>query len=237
VTEGIRHHLLEQGMSDESLSLIPNGARIDLFTPGPIDRDLRRKLEIKENAFIVVYTGLHGLIHGMETILKAAKLLLSQSVDEQNLQFLLVGDGVIKSKLIAEARKMSLTNIRFLKAQPEASLPRFIRSANVGLATTARLPLTKGSLPVKMFSYMACARPVVLAADGEARELIESAKCGLCVAPEDGEALAEAIMKLAESPALCNQLGANGRRFVEIYYSREKQSKELERVLRKIIDI
>ena len=231
VTEGIRRHLLGRGMASGRLQLIPNGARTDLFVPGPIDQNQRKQLSIAEDAFVVVYTGLHGLIHGMEIILQAAKVLLTRNIDERIVQFLLVGDGVAKSKLKVDAKKMSLTNIRFLKAQPEVDLPPFIRLANVGLATTAKLPLTKGSLPVKMFSYMACARPVLLAVDGEARELVEAAKVGLYIAPEDETALAETIIELMHNPDLCDTLGENGRRFVESHYSRESQSRELARLL------
>ena len=72
VTDGIRRHLLGRGMANGRLQLIPNGARTDLFTPGPIVQDLRKQLKISENTFVVVYTGLHGLIHGMEIILQAA---------------------------------------------------------------------------------------------------------------------------------------------------------------------
>ena len=231
VTEGIRRHLLGRGMASGRLQLIPNGARTDLFVPGPIDQNQRKQLSIAEDAFVVVYTGLHGLIHGMEIILQAAKFLQARGMDERIVQFLLVGDGVAKQKLMVDARKMSLTNIRFLEAQPEVDLPPFIRLANVGLATTAKLPLTKGSLPVKMFSYMACARPVLLAVDGEARELVEAAKVGLYIAPEDGTALAETIIELMHNPDQCDTLGENGRRFVESHYSRESQSRELARLL------
>lgn len=235
VTEGIRYHLREREMPDSHLAVIPNGARTDLFTPGPIDQDLRRQLGINENTFVVVYTGLHGLIHGMGIILKAAKSLLERGIDEQTVQFLLVGDGVAKQKLMVDAKKMSLTNIRFLEALPEVDLPPFIRLANVGLATTAKLPLTKGSLPVKMFSYMACARPVLLAVDGEARELVEAAQAGLYIAPEDGTALAKAIIELMHNPTLCNTLAENGRRFVEAHYSRKNQSRQLARLLGEVV--
>jgi len=235
VTEGIRRHLLGRGMASGRLQLIPNGARTDLFIPGPIDQNLRKQLRIAEDAFVAVYTGLHGLIHGMEIILQAAKFLQARGMDERIVQFLLVGDGVAKPKLIAEVRKMSLTNIRFLEAQPEVTLPRFIRLANVGLATTAKLSLTEGSLPVKMFSYMACARPVLLAVDGEARKLLEAAKAGLYITPENGTALAKAIVELMLNPTLCDMLGKNGRRFVEAHYSRESQSRKLGRLLREVV--
>lgn len=236
VTQGIRRYLLERGMRSNSLAFIPNGARTDLFTPGPIDRGLRRKMGISQDTFVVVYAGLHGLIHGMNIVLEAAELLLERGIDERVAQFLLVGDGVAKPKLTAEAEKRKLTNMRLFEARPEVELAPIIRLANAGLATTAKLSLTKGSLPVKMFTYMASARPVLLAADGEARELLGRAKAGLCIPPEDGRALADAMVKVMNNPDLCETLGKNGRCFVESGYSREAQGAQLAQLLRKVVE-
>jgi colanic acid biosynthesis glycosyl transferase WcaI len=231
VTEGIRQNLLARRIPKSRLTLIPNGANTDLFTPGPVDRALRRQLGIADDAFVVIYTGLHGLIHGMDVILETAKSLLMRGVDEQKLLFLLVGEGVVKPRLVATARKMGLTNVRFLEAQPEVALPALIRLANAGLATSAKLPLTRGTLPVKMFSYMACARPVLLAVDGEARELIEEAEAGICTPPEDSAALVAAIEELVEDPDLRRRLGENGRRVVVARYSRQAQALQLAELL------
>ena len=82
---------------------------------------------------------------------------------------------------------------------------------------------------------MACARPVLLVVDGEARELVAAAKAGLYIAPEDGTALAEAIIELMHNPDQCDTLGENGRRFVESHYSRESQSRELAQLLGEVV--
>ena len=63
---------------------------------------------------------------------------------------------------------------------------------------------------------MACARPVLLAVDGEARELVEAAKAGLHITPEDGTALAETIIELMHNPDICDTLGENGPRLVNL---------------------
>jgi glycosyltransferase involved in cell wall biosynthesis len=90
-------------------------------------------------------------------------------------------------------------------------------------------------LPVKMFTYMASARPVLLAAGGEAQELLGQARAGLCIPPEDGNALAGAIVELMNNPKLCETLGRNGRYFVESDYSRETQGAQLARLLREVV--
>ncbi len=227
VTAGMRARLIERGIPAAKLALIPNGTNTEMFTPGPIDLGLRRSLDIAPEAFVVAYTGLHGLIHGMDVILDAAQQFLTEGIDERQLLFLLVGDGVRKAHLVETAEARQLTNVRFLPMQPEAELPPLIRLADVGLATIANVPLAKSSLPVKMFSTMACGRPVVLAVEGEAREVLQEAEAGLAVPPEDAPALVAALKQLRADPALCRRLGENGRAFVEAHYSRQAQARTL----------
>jgi colanic acid biosynthesis glycosyl transferase WcaI len=231
VTEGIRRRLIERRIPAAKLSLITNGANTDIFTPGLPDETLRKRLGIAPEAFVTIFVGLHGLICGMDAILEAAEILRAEGIDESRLLFLLVGDGPVKGRLQAVAKEKELANVRFLEAQPEKDLPAFIRMADVGLATSSKLEITKGSLPVKMFSYMACARPVLLAVDGEAKDLLEEAEAGLYSPPEDGPALAEAVKKMQADPQLCHSMGENGRRYVVEHYSRQALAAKLMRLL------
>ena len=134
VTQGIRQRLLARGQAAEKLVLIPNGANTDLYTPLPIDQDERRRLGIGPDQFLVVYTGLHGLAHGLETALQAAgQLRLNPDV-----QFLFVGDGPRKPELIRMAQQMALANVHFHDAVPEVELPALIAAADVGLHASRR---------------------------------------------------------------------------------------------------
>ena len=75
------------------------------------------------------------------------------------------------------------------------------------------IPLFRGALPTKMFEAMAARRPLVLAARGEAAEMVERDGSGTVVAPEDPKALADVLRRLAHaSETELRSMGDNGRR-------------------------
>jgi glycosyltransferase involved in cell wall biosynthesis len=107
--------------------------------------------------------------------------------------------------------------------------------ADVGLDTRRRLGISQGTLPVKMFSYMACARPVLLSTEGESTELLRRAGAGVAVPPEDPSALACAILELQANPALRAEMGQKGRAFAQAHYSRQGFACQLEQLLRGLL--
>jgi len=165
-----------------------------------------------DDRFTVLYAGSLGLSHGLITLLDAAE----QIRDRSAIRFVLVGEGGEKADLVTEAQRRNLTNITFLDPQPHDQVPRLLAAADVCLVHARKVPLFKGMLPIKMFEAMACARPIVLAVDGEARQLAEQeAGAAIYVEPEDPIALASAILNLCEHPDRAEVLGQRGRTFVE----------------------
>jgi colanic acid biosynthesis glycosyl transferase WcaI len=232
VTQGICDRLVERGYASTKLTIIPNGANTELYTPQPINQTLRRQLDISSDQFVVAYTGLHGLAHGLETALHAAHKLR----DRPDILFLFIGDGPQKAALIQMARELGLPNVRFHAAVPESDLPAYIALADIGLDTRRRISISQGTLPVKMFSYMACERPVLLSVEGEAAELLEHAQAGIAVPPESPGELAEAILTLQANPAARAAFGRNGRAFVEANFSRQKLACQLAQLLRAVLN-
>ncbi len=231
VTEGIRTRLLERGFPAEKMTVIPNGANTDLYTPQALNLELRRSWGIGPERFVVLYAGLHGLAHGLETALLAAEEL----GEHPEILFLFVGDGPQKAALVEQARQMGLPNVLFHDALPEVELPAAIAMADVGLDTRRRLGISQGTLPVKMFSYMASARPVLLSTEGESTELLRRAGAGVAVPPEDPKALSQAVLDLQADPALRAEMGRRGRAFVEAHYSRQGFARRLEQLLQSLL--
>ena len=236
VTKGIQARLIERGIPAEKIHVIPNGANTDLYRPQPADEALRAKLRgklsLQAEHFVIIYTGLHGLAHGLETVLEAAHLLR----DEPEVRFLFVGDGPRKAALRKIASDMALSNAIFHAAVPEAELPAYLSLAHVGLDCRRRIGISQGTLPVKMFSYMACELPVLLCIEGEAVDLLKEARAGVAVPPEDPQALAKAVRSLLDawkSPAWKTfaEDAHHARKYVEEHYSRQVFAEQLSELL------
>ena len=230
VTEDFKARLTARGYPPEKLVVIPNGANTEVFSPRPRDTTLLKELGIDTDQYVAIFTGLHGLAQGMDTILEAAQLLRS----EPGITFLLVGEGPLKPALVERASKMAMENVVFHGAVREPELPRYLSLADVGLHAYRRLPILRGALPVKMFSYMASGLPVVLAAEGEAGRLLQTARAGVVVPPEVPRALADAVLQMKAAPDLAQRYGRAGLSFVRANYSRQELARQLARTLEKV---
>jgi colanic acid biosynthesis glycosyl transferase WcaI len=231
VTEGIRQRLTERGFGAK-LALIPNGANTDLFRPDPAAGAAARAELGLAGKFIVLYAGIHGIAQGLETVLEAAQHL--QSVPD--VHFVFVGEGPKKAELEAMKERLGLANVMMVPERPRSDMPAFLSAADVALVPLRRLELFEGALPSKMFDAWACGCPVILSIDGEARRVLAQADAGLFVVPEEAGQMAQAIERLKSDPALLRRYGANGRRFVEENYSRQRLAAQLEQLLLAVVE-
>jgi len=223
VTAGIRQTLIERGLPEQQIFLLPNGVDTEKFRPLP-QAEARAALGWQDG-FTLLYAGTIGLAHGLNTVLDAAE----QVKQYADVRFMLVGEGAAKDELIAEAERRHLTNVSFLSAQPHDRMPLIISAADACLASLRKVPLFEGALPSKMYEAMACARPIVLAVDGEARELIaKQAGAALYVEPENASALAQGVLQLRDHPEQAQQLGQRGRAFVKAHFDRNLLVERLE---------
>jgi glycosyltransferase involved in cell wall biosynthesis len=95
--------------------------------------------------------------------------------------------------------------------------------------------LFKTVIPTKLLEYMACERPVIVAVDGHARQIIEEAGAGVFVEPENSRALVEGILDVAAAPERRQKMGASGRQFILNKFSREETAQEYIRVLEGLV--
>lgn len=223
VTEDIRKILVKRGMSPRRVMLLTNGVDTGKFYPTPMAQ--AREALVWEKRFTVLYAGTHGLAQGLKTVLDAARQLRAF----QDIHFIFVGDGAEKASLQEKAQHENLTNVTFLDPQAHERMPLVLAGADVCLVPLRDIPLFRGALPSKMYEIMACARPIILAIDGEARQMLEQeAGAAVYVEPENAGALASAVLRLYEHPEVAEALGERGRTFVEAHFDREKLVEELE---------
>jgi len=219
VTPAFKSHLIEKWqVAPGKISVVENGVETERFNPGCIDSQLRVELA-GQGKFIACYIGTMGMAHGLDTLLQAAQLLQDSSPE---VTFVLVGDGADKEHIAAESRRLGLSNLRMLDAQPRERIPSYICASDVCLVLLKRTPVFETVIPTKMLEFMACERPVILGVEGQAKQIIQEAGAGICIQPENAEELAQAVRRLAGDADLRKTLGRNGRKYVVQRLSRGK---------------
>jgi glycosyltransferase involved in cell wall biosynthesis len=217
-------HMVSRGMDPAKFHYLPNGIDLDAARgDGDVPSVVRDA--IRPGAFTVGFVGTLGRANVLETLIDAARL-----VEPDGVQVVVVGHGPEREQLVARAGDAA--NVAFVgpvaKEQVAPTLALFY-ACYVGYR---RSPLYRfGVSPNKLYDYMAAGRPVLFAADA-ANQPVQEADCGRTIAPEDPEALAEAIRSLAAASADERaRLGANARAYVAERHDYARLAERLAEVL------
>jgi glycosyltransferase involved in cell wall biosynthesis len=216
---GFAGHVLERGA--QRVELVANGVDPDMFDPAEEGLEFRRKQDLGDS-FLVIYAGAHGISNDLGVVIQAANLLRDEDV-----LFLLIGDGKEKANLMSQAASLGLNKLRFHPPLPKVEMGKALAAADACLAILKSIEAYKTTYPNKVFDYMAAGRPVLLAIDGVIREVVEGAGAGQFVTPGDAKALANAVLKLKREPERADLMGRRGRECVEKNFDRAKQADRL----------
>jgi colanic acid biosynthesis glycosyl transferase WcaI len=154
----------------------------------------------------VLYAGTLGVAQGLGTLVQAAALAGPEVV-----QLTIAGDGPEGANLKAQIRAGNLPNVTLLGAVAPGQIPLLYAQSDAGVIPLRDRPIFEGALPTKLFEVLAAAKPAIVAARGEAAELVLGVGAGLAVAPEDASELAAAFRRLHASPAEAFEMGQRGR--------------------------
>ncbi|MDX2029790.1 MAG: glycosyltransferase family 4 protein [Blastocatellia bacterium] len=217
ISDEFKRNLLGKGVPEDKIAVIPNFTDTQFIRPQTPSASFRQKHGLNER-FVVLYAGNLGLSQGLEAILDAAESLKAR----EELLFLIVGQGTCREELLADARRRALTNVRFLPLLPESEVPLLYAACDLALIPLKR-GIAENSVPCKTYSIMAAGKPYIAGVDEGSNvwKLTEQAGSGRCVPPEDGGALARAVLQLQANPAVAETMGRNGRAYVERHFARE----------------
>ena len=211
LTPAFRDKLISsKNVVKEKLILIPNAADFSLaekIQNNPSFDALEFKKELGlENKFVITYVGAHGLANHLIQLIDAAEKLT-----DTNIVFQLIGAGMQKEALMLEVKKRNLSNIIFRNPVSKQEVFKYILASDVGASVLKKVDTFKTIYSNKTFDYMSCKRPVLLAIDGVSRDLIEIAKCGIYVEPENSDFIAEKARKFSNMDKNeLKKMGING---------------------------
>lgn len=214
-----RDYLIDKGIPEAKITLIPNGVDTHMFDPKASGERIRKDLGLNGH-FIVTYAGALGLANDIQTILRAAERLREQS----NIHFLLVGDGKERAQLQEMARQLELPNVTFTGICPKSEIAEILAASDACIACLKDIPMFRTTYPNKVFDYMAAGRPTILAIDGVIRKVIEAAGGGLFVPPGNDTALAQAVHDLSRDRQKARAVGTAARTYVVKHFDRHEQA-------------
>ncbi|MBN1912295.1 MAG: glycosyltransferase family 4 protein [Pirellulales bacterium] len=231
VGEGYAQSIHElYGIDRQKMSIVHNGIDVGLFQPGPRDNDVRRQWKW-ENKFTALYLGTHGSAHALERVLEAARTMR----DDPTKLFVFVGEGAEKERLKQLAAEWELPNTQFVDQQPREKVVEFYAACDVGIVCLRNSPRFREVLPSKIFEYFGMERPVVLSVAGEAARLVNQAQAGVCIPPEDVQAMADAVNELARDPDRLHAMGQRGRAFAQEHFDRAELAAKYIRILEAVV--
>lgn len=193
--------------------------------PAPPDDYLRRPPRL-------IYAGGISLPRGGLHMLDAMSRLASRYPE---LRLSLVGPWTTPSPEAMMRAHPAWPLVERVERVPPTAVPAYMHRARVGLFLAEPNPHTMGSLPIKLFEYMAAGLPVVVSDFPAWRTIVEGAGCGRLVDPADRTATAEAIAELLENPAAAEAMGAAGRRAVLDGYDFAHELDRLEALYRQLL--
>jgi glycosyltransferase involved in cell wall biosynthesis len=207
----VRDHLEAHGMAPHKLHVVPNGFDpaewLDGLDELPADLDAKLSALRQRGRFLVGYAGTLGVANAMGTLLDAAALVRAHPVD-----FIVVGNGPDKQDLQRQAGALGLDNVHFFPAIGKRQIPLLLGRVDVAYVGWKHQPLYRFGLGSnKLIDYMIAGRPVLHSVDA-GNDLVTEAGCGVSVAPENPQAVADGVLALlAMDPSRRAELGQRGR--------------------------
>ncbi len=213
VTDKLRDELVRMyAIPEEKVFVINNGANTDLFKP--LERkQVKAELGLEDSKRYVCFVGHLAAWQGVEFLIYASPLILEKCPD---VRFLVVGDGVMKDKLLKIAFELGISDkFVFTGRVPYKSVPLYINAADICVAPFIEERNSKiGLSALKTYEYLACGKPIVASSISGVKDLIESSGGGISVTPENPQELAAAVVKLISDENAQALMGEKGRKYV-----------------------
>jgi glycosyltransferase involved in cell wall biosynthesis len=234
VSEQLKSHLVAKWqIPSQKILVFPNGVDVEQFRPDPdIRRKVRESLDMNNNP-LILFVGNFYEWHDVGTLIEAFPQVLKEYPDAK---LVLVGDGSLRREMEQRSVELGISQaVRFTGLIPHNEVPHYMVSADVAVVPYPKMDQKNWLSPLKLFEYMASARPIVASAVGQVVDIIQHEENGLLVPADDVTQMANAIIRLIAGKNLRVQLGKQAREDAMRHHSWEEYITRLEQVFTDVI--
>lgn len=217
-------YMHEHGLKNGHFKCIPNGIVLEEWK-NPEELPIEHKSTLEElhrkKKFIVGYFGGHALSNALDSILETA-----ERINDEQVQFVLVGDGVEKKQLIEKAQCRGLANVTFLPPIPKRCIPNLCRNFDCIIMCGLDSSLYRFGLCLnKMFDSMASGKPGICALN--VKSYFSEYNCGYDLNIRDIDSICETIkaIKSMDSDEL-NKIERSGKMAIKLKFNYKKLAED-----------
>ncbi len=216
ICDGLRGDLIERGIDADKITVSPNGVDLDLFgDPPPRDDRLAETLGLAADDAVIGFIGSFYDYEGIDDLIAAMPALVAA---QPGARLLLVGGGPMEAALQAQAAASSAApHIHFVGRVPHDQVERYYSLIDILAYPRKKMRLTDLVTPLKPLEAMAQGKLVAASDVGGHRELIEDGQTGTLFAPDDPQAVANALAHLLENRGIWAERRRTARIFVETH--------------------
>lgn len=210
LSPGFKRLLIERGVPAAKIDVIYNWCAEELVCAKGVEAPVGFPAP---SHFRVLFAGNMGKAQALDAVIEAAAMLKERA---PGISLVFLGGGVDVERLKALSSERRLDNVTFLPGVPMSQVSAYLANADALLVHLKKDPLFAITIPSKTQAYMAVGKPLLMAVEGDAADLVRAADCGLVVEPENARSLAEACMKLAALDLHARtQMGERAARFYQ----------------------
>ena len=213
ICEGLRREMVNRGISEEKITVIPNGVDVDRYTFNkPCDTELARSLGL-EGRLILGFIGSFYAYEGLDLLLEAFPRITASLPDAR---LLIVGGGFEKENLKRQAQELGVEDrVVFTGRVPHDKVEQYYSLIDLACFPRHSLRLTETVTPLKPLEAMAMGRICVASDVGGHKELIQEGKTGFLFRTGDVQSLVDVVNRIVSNRDGWNRIREAGRKFVE----------------------
>lgn len=190
LSPGFKTLLVERGVPAEKIEIIYNWCAEDAINQS---QNVEQSVFKTDGKFRILFAGNMGLAQALDVVLDAAALVSTQVPE---IEFVFLGGGLEVENLKRLTQERALNNVVFLPPVSMAEVGVYLYSADALLVHLKEDDLFKITIPSKTQAYMAAGRPILMAVDGNAADLVRRSQSGVIAKSGDAISIADASIQL-----------------------------------------
>lgn len=230
LSPGMKNGVLECGINEDKITMIPNMSKPDLFYPREKNKKTLEKYTIDTNKLNIVHFGSMGVANGLEYLIDTAKHLKRN----KNICFYLVGDGATLPLLKNKVKEYNLENVFFPGYMDLYEMSDFVNCCDLSVVSFKDLPILYTNSPNKLFDSLSAGKVVVVNSAGWTKDLVENYNCGFYVNPNESRDFASKLEIIDKYATSFIEMGENARRISIDIYDKKILSKQFVKVVEQV---